>query len=76
MPILAPYKLASREMKTQRSVVALGGAVDAKVGGNRVAVIAGPCSVESDSDRHSPRKPVPAQRSALHQETEPPELVD
>jgi 3-deoxy-7-phosphoheptulonate synthase len=44
VPILAPYKMASREIKKERSVVALG---KAKVGGKKVAVIAGPCSVEN-----------------------------
>jgi 3-deoxy-7-phosphoheptulonate synthase len=45
VPILAPYKMASLEMKKERSVVALGS--KASIGGTRVGVIAGPCSVES-----------------------------
>jgi 3-deoxy-7-phosphoheptulonate synthase len=45
LPILAPYKIASREAKPERSVCQLGGA--ASIGGRRVGVIAGPCSVES-----------------------------
>jgi len=45
VPILAPYKMASREVKKERSVVAVGN--KASVGGIRVGVIAGPCSVES-----------------------------
>jgi 3-deoxy-7-phosphoheptulonate synthase len=45
VPILAPYKMASREMKKERSVVNLG--TGATAGGKKVAVIAGPCSVES-----------------------------
>jgi 3-deoxy-7-phosphoheptulonate synthase len=45
VPILAPYKMASKEVKKERSVVPLLG--DARVGGRRVGVIAGPCSVES-----------------------------
>jgi 3-deoxy-7-phosphoheptulonate synthase len=49
VPILAPYKMASNEMKKERTVVPLGGRPDAKVGGKRVAVIAGPCSVENKS---------------------------
>lgn len=44
VPILAPYKMASSEIKKERSVVAIG---SAKMGGKKVAVIAGPCSVES-----------------------------
>ncbi len=48
VPILAPYKMASREVKKERSQVALLPGVAATiVGGKRVGVIAGPCSVES-----------------------------
>ena len=45
VPILAPYKMASREVKKERSIVALGS--KAGIGGTKVGVIAGPCSVES-----------------------------
>jgi 3-deoxy-7-phosphoheptulonate synthase len=45
VPILAPYKMASKEMKKERSVVSLGN--KASIGGTKVGVIAGPCSVES-----------------------------
>jgi len=44
VPILAPYKMASAEVKKERTVVPLGSA--GAVGGTRVGVIAGPCSVE------------------------------
>jgi 3-deoxy-7-phosphoheptulonate synthase len=51
VPILAPYKMASREVKKERSVVPLlvgkSGADVPTIGGKRVGVIAGPCSVES-----------------------------
>src|SRR3954463_16685641 len=53
VPILAPYKMASREVKKERSVVPLmstkanAGAAAPSVGGTRVAIMAGPCSVES-----------------------------
>jgi 3-deoxy-7-phosphoheptulonate synthase len=43
-PILKPYKLASREVKPTPSVIQVGG-VD--IGGPAIAIIAGPCSVES-----------------------------
>ncbi|HOM29793.1 MAG TPA: 3-deoxy-7-phosphoheptulonate synthase [Deltaproteobacteria bacterium] len=43
--ILSPYKLASRETKESPTVVDIGFGV--KVGGPRIAVIAGPCAVES-----------------------------
>ncbi|OAI45566.1 3-deoxy-7-phosphoheptulonate synthase [Planctomycetaceae bacterium SCGC AG-212-F19] len=44
VPILAPYKMASTEVKKERSTVA---ARDFAVGGKKIGVIAGPCSVES-----------------------------
>ena len=44
VPILAPYKMASVEMKKERTVVALGKA--GTIGGKKIGVIAGPCSVE------------------------------
>ena len=45
VPILAPYKIASRQTKNEPTVVPLrNGDV---VGGPKVVVIAGPCSVES-----------------------------
>jgi 3-deoxy-7-phosphoheptulonate synthase len=45
VPILAPYKMASREVKKERSVIPIGGG--ATIGGKKIGVIAGPCSVES-----------------------------
>src|SRR5262249_1302965 len=44
VPILAPYKLASLSMQPEPTFVPLNGL---KVGDTRVALIAGPCSVES-----------------------------
>ena len=44
--ITQPYKLASRQFHPEDSVVSMNGLV---VGGNQIAVIAGPCSVESRS---------------------------
>src|ERR1022692_2921655 len=44
VPILAPYKMASVEVKREPTVVQ---ARDLVVGGGRLGVIAGPCSVES-----------------------------
>jgi 3-deoxy-7-phosphoheptulonate synthase len=43
MPILKPYKLVSREFKSENTVIDIEGV---KVGGREVQVIAGPCSVE------------------------------
>lgn len=45
IPILAPYKLASRETKKESTVIDLGGGV--KVGNRKLLIIAGPCAVES-----------------------------
>ncbi|APW61233.1 3-deoxy-7-phosphoheptulonate synthase [Paludisphaera borealis] len=45
LPIMAPYKRASSELKRERTVVK---ALGFEVGGKKVAVIAGPCSVESE----------------------------
>jgi 3-deoxy-7-phosphoheptulonate synthase len=47
VPILAPYKMASKEVKPERTAFALGGKLKGTIGGKKVAVIAGPCSVES-----------------------------
>jgi 3-deoxy-7-phosphoheptulonate synthase len=44
MPILAPYKMASSEVRKEPTVVEVRGL---KVGGGNLGVIAGPCSVES-----------------------------
>lgn len=44
VPILAPYKLASLDMHHGQTLVPLNGL---KVGGTQLALIAGPCSVES-----------------------------
>ena len=47
MRISAPYKLASREFRAEKTVVKLGD--DIAIGSNQVVVMAGPCSVESES---------------------------
>ena len=44
MPVLAPYKLVSREFRQEDSVVDLGKGV--RIGGKRIVLMAGPCSVE------------------------------
>ncbi|GLR48757.1 3-deoxy-7-phosphoheptulonate synthase [Sphingomonas astaxanthinifaciens] len=48
-PILAPYKLVSRELQAHDTVVEVGGVA---IGGDRLAVIAGPCAVESPEQLH------------------------
>ena len=47
MAIVAPYKRASLELKAERTVVT---ARDLVIGGTKIAVIAGPCSVESEEN--------------------------
>src|SRR5580693_1231839 len=42
--IISPYKLASRSFRPGGTVVRIG---DVEIGGDRVVVMAGPCSVES-----------------------------
>jgi 3-deoxy-7-phosphoheptulonate synthase len=42
--ILQPYKLVSRELKPQKSVIRAG---DLEIGGDEFIVMAGPCSVET-----------------------------
>src|ERR1700757_3866863 len=44
LPILKPFKLASREFHDKDSVVMVG---RVRIGGGSMAVIAGPCAVES-----------------------------
>ncbi len=46
IPVSAPYKLVSREVKRENSVVSVGGVL---VGGERLAIVAGPCAVESEA---------------------------
>ncbi len=44
MPVVTPYKLASREFHPEDTVVRIG---DLTIGGNELQVMAGPCAVES-----------------------------
>ncbi|MFP4215800.1 MAG: 3-deoxy-7-phosphoheptulonate synthase [Phycisphaerae bacterium] len=46
VPILAPYKMASTEVKQEKSEIAIGPG-KFPMGGRSVGVIAGPCAVES-----------------------------
>ena len=45
VPILKPYKLASSEAMPERSIVPMGEGVS--IGGKKIVVVGGPCSVES-----------------------------
>lgn len=46
MEVLAPYKLVSREFKKEDTVVKIAKGV--KIGAKKIAVIAGPCAIESE----------------------------
>ena len=46
MRVLAPYKLVSREFKEESSVIKIREGVE--IGSGRIAIIAGPCSIESE----------------------------
>jgi len=45
VPITKPYKLASKEVKKEHSIVDVSGV---KFGGEEISIIAGPCAVESE----------------------------
>jgi 3-deoxy-7-phosphoheptulonate synthase len=44
MPVLAPYKLVSKDFKPEKTVVDVGGV---KIGAKKIVVMAGPCSIEN-----------------------------
>lgn len=46
LPILKPYKLASRDFRKENSIVTVGGSV--RIGGKELVLMAGPCSVENE----------------------------
>jgi 3-deoxy-7-phosphoheptulonate synthase len=57
LPILAPYKMASRELRAEPTIVKAGSLT---VGGGVIGVIAGPCSVESEEQILASAKAVKA----------------
>ncbi len=46
IPVLAPYKLVSREFRKEGSVISIGDHV--KLGAKKIVVFAGPCAIESE----------------------------
>lgn len=62
IPILKPFKLTSREFKSEQTVVAVNGV---KIGGTKIAVIAGPCAVESYEQMLAAAKAAKANGAAL-----------
>jgi 3-deoxy-7-phosphoheptulonate synthase len=53
--IMKPYKLASREFKPENTVVKVG---NIEIGGNKLAIMAGPCAVESKKQLEEATKAV------------------
>src|SRR5580692_11911840 len=45
MPVVRSFKLSSREVRPEGSIVKVG---NMEIGGKRIAVIAGPCAIESE----------------------------
>lgn len=56
MAVLDPYKLSSRETKHETSIIDLGDGV--KIGGKEIAIMAGPCAVESETQMETATKAV------------------
>jgi 3-deoxy-7-phosphoheptulonate synthase len=54
MKVLAPYKLASREVREEDTVITLqsrpASAASAVIGGKKIGVVAGPCTVENKAE--------------------------
>ena len=57
--VTKPYKLASRDVKEEDSVIRFPG-TDAAIGGRSLAIIAGPCSIESREQAFAIAEPVAA----------------
>ena len=45
MPVLSPYKLVSREMRKENTIIDAGRGI--RIGGNRIVIMAGPCAIEN-----------------------------
>ncbi|MFH0738302.1 MAG: 3-deoxy-7-phosphoheptulonate synthase [Candidatus Omnitrophota bacterium] len=54
IPVLAPYKLVSREFRPEDSLIDLGKGV--KIGGKKVVVMAGPCAIEDEDTLYETAK--------------------
>ncbi|BAH40887.1 MAG TPA: 3-deoxy-7-phosphoheptulonate synthase [Gemmatimonas aurantiaca] len=52
LPVLKPYKLASREFSVGDTAIRFGDPADTVIGGRDIVVIAGPCSVEGEAMMH------------------------
>ncbi len=62
VPILKPFKVVSREFHPDKTIIKVGG-VD--IGGQKIAVMAGPCSVESEAQTIEVAKAVKAAGASI-----------
>ena len=51
MPVLAPYKLVSREFQKKDTIITVNSKT--KVGGKKISIIAGPCAIENYDTLHA-----------------------
>lgn len=63
VPVSKPYKLVGRELKEDTTVIDLGDGV--QIGGREIAIIAGPCAVESREQARSIAQSVAAAGAKL-----------
>jgi 3-deoxy-7-phosphoheptulonate synthase len=63
IPVLAPYKLVSREFQKENSVIKIKKGIE--VGGRKLAIMAGPCSVEAHDSLISVAKKVKAAGASI-----------
>ena len=60
VPVMKPYKLASREFSTSDTLIRFDDAAETVIGGKEIVVIAGPCSVEGREMLHETAQAVKA----------------
>ncbi len=65
MPVLKPYKLASREFSVGNTAIRFGDPADTVIGGRDIVVMAGPCSVEGRAMMHETARQVRAAGARL-----------
>ena len=58
IPVLKPYKLASRDFSAGSTAIRFGDSADTVIGGRDIVVIAGPCSVEGRDMLHETARAV------------------
>ena len=63
IPVLAPYKLVSREFKPQDSVINLGKGIE--IGGKKIILMAGPCAIEDYDTLHQIAKEIKSAGAAV-----------